>query len=70
MYSADVLEANWPEEEQEEAGKLETWMNKKFGGEGYVEHHDLSLCHSRFGDDHRHVHSAADSGGEFPEAFD
>ena len=34
MYSADVLEANWPEEEQEEAGKLETWMNKKFGEKG------------------------------------
>ncbi len=34
MYSADVLEANWPEEEQEEAGKLETWMNEKFGEKG------------------------------------
>ena len=34
LYSADVLEANWPEEEHEEAGKLETWMNKKFGEKG------------------------------------
>lgn len=34
MYSADVLEANWPEEEQEEAGRLETWMNEKFGEKG------------------------------------
>ena len=34
MYSADVLEANWPEEEQEETGKLETWMNEKFGEKG------------------------------------
>lgn len=34
MYSADVLEANWPEDEQEETGKLETWMNEKFGEKG------------------------------------
>lgn len=30
MYSADVLEANWPEEEIEE-DKLEKWLNEKFG---------------------------------------
>lgn len=34
MYSADVLEANWPEEEQEQAGKFETWLNDKFGEKG------------------------------------
>lgn len=30
MYSADVMEANWPEEEIEE-DKLEKWLNEKFG---------------------------------------
>lgn len=30
MYSADVLEANWPEEEIEE-DKMEKWLNEKFG---------------------------------------
>ena len=34
MYSADVLEANWPEEDQEEPGKFETWLNTKFGEKG------------------------------------
>jgi len=33
MYSADVVEDGWPEEEQEE-DKLETWMNSKFGEKG------------------------------------
>ena len=31
MYSADVLEACWPEEEEEKPGKLETWITEKFG---------------------------------------
>lgn len=31
MYSADVLEAYWSEEEEVEKDKFEEWMNKKFG---------------------------------------
>lgn len=33
MYSADVLEANWPEEEVAE-DKLDAWMKKTFGEKG------------------------------------
>lgn len=31
MYSADVLEANMPEDEVEQPGKMEQWIEKKFG---------------------------------------
>ena len=34
MYSADVLEANWEEEEQSEPGRFERWLNKTFGEKG------------------------------------
>ncbi len=31
MYSADVIEANWPEEEQTKPSKFEKWIEKTFG---------------------------------------
>lgn len=35
MYSADVLEANWPEDEEAMAeDKLDKWMKKTFGEKG------------------------------------
>lgn len=34
MYSADVLEANWPEGEEFEEDKLDKWMKKTFGEKG------------------------------------
>lgn len=34
MYSADVLEANWPEEEELKEDKLDKWMKKTFGEKG------------------------------------
>lgn len=34
MYSADVLEANWTGDEEEEESKLDLWMKKTFGEKG------------------------------------
>ncbi len=34
MYSADVLEANWPEEEEVQEDKMEAWLKKHFGEKG------------------------------------
>lgn len=34
MYSADVLEAHWPEEDGYEEDKFDAWMKKKFGEKG------------------------------------
>ncbi len=34
MYSADVLEEYWPEEEGVEEDKFEAWLNRKFGEKG------------------------------------
>lgn len=34
MYSADVLEAYWPEEEAAQTSKFEAWLDKKFGAKG------------------------------------
>ena len=34
MYSADVLEANWTGDDEEEESKLDTWMKKTFGEKG------------------------------------
>lgn len=34
MYSADVLEAHWPEEDGYEEDKIDAWMKKKFGEKG------------------------------------
>ena len=35
MYSADVLEANWPEDDEEyKKDKIDEWMNNKFGEQG------------------------------------
>ena len=34
MYSADVLEDSWDDEEEEEESKLEAWMTKHFGEKG------------------------------------
>lgn len=34
MYSADVLEEYWPEDENVETDKLEAWLNEKFGKKG------------------------------------
>ena len=34
MYSADVLEANWSEEDGAEEDKLDQWMKKTFGEKG------------------------------------
>ena len=34
MYSADVLEANWPEEEALQEDKVDAWLKKHFGEKG------------------------------------
>lgn len=34
MYSADVLEANWPEEEEFQEDKVDAWLKKTFGEKG------------------------------------
>lgn len=34
MYSADVLEANWPEEEEVQEDKMDAWLKKHFGEKG------------------------------------